>query len=180
MGARFVYLYKLPVVKIEHQTLATVIKRSKGRVEKTYEVELKWRGYEEARMFHVAHVSGWDMILRKPGLLYVRATISAGTAPVTIQPPGMNRFSLRIWRGHRVTDEESHLSTAANFILAHAGELASSAAELQNQFNPVAEFAALFPKEIHRESPPLRKINHKITIIPESSCIPTYRPSGDR
>ena len=51
---------------------------------------------------------------------------------------------------------------------------------MEDQFNPVAEFATLFPKEIPRELPPLRKINHKINIIPGWSRIPTYRPSGDR
>ena len=47
-------------------------------------------------MFYVAHLSGWDIILAKPVLQDVRATVSAGTAPVTIQPPGMKRFSLRM------------------------------------------------------------------------------------
>ena len=130
-------------------------------------------------MFYVAHLSGWDMIVGKPALQDVRAAISAGTAPVTIQPPGMDRFPLRMWRGNRVTDQKSDLSTAANTILARADELAVRAAELEDQFNPVAELATLFPKEIPRELPPLRKINYKIDIIPGSSWIPTYRPSGD-
>ena len=120
------------------------------------------------------------MILGKPALQDVRASISAGTAPVTIQPPGMDSFPLRMWRGNRVTDQRSHLSTAANSILARVDELAVRAAELEDQFNPVAEFATLFPKEIPRELPPLRKINHKINVIPGSPWIPTYRPSGDR
>ena len=72
------------------------------------------------------------------------------------------------------------MSTAANSILARADELAVRAVELGDQFHPVAEFATLVPKEIPRELLPLRKINHKINIIPGSSCIPTYQPSGDR
>ena len=40
ISAQFVYLYKLPVVKIEPKTLATAIKGSKGTVDKTCEVEL--------------------------------------------------------------------------------------------------------------------------------------------
>ena len=120
------------------------------------------------------------MILVKPALQDVRATISAGTAPVTIQSPGMDRFPLRMWRGTQATNQKSDLSTTTNSILARADELAVRAAELEDQFNPVAEFATLFPKDIPRELPPLRKINHKINIIPGSSCIPTYRSSGDR
>ena len=131
-------------------------------------------------MFYVAHLSGWDMILGKPALQDVRATISAGTAPVTIQPPGMDRFPLRMWRGNRITDQKSDLSTAANSILARADELAVRAAELDHQFNPIVEFATLFLKDIPRELPPLRKINHEINIIPGSSWIPIYRPSRDR
>ena len=118
ISAQFVYLYKLPVVKIEPKTPATAIKGSKGTVDKTCAVELNWGGFEESRMFYVAHLSGWDMILGKPTLEDVRATISAGTALVTIQSPGMYRFPLRMWRGNRVTDQKSDLSTAANSILA--------------------------------------------------------------
>ena len=131
-------------------------------------------------MFQVAHISGWDMIRGKPALQDVTATILAGMAPVTIQPPGMDRFSLPMWRGNRVTDQKSDLSTAANPILARADEVAVRVAELATRFNPVVEFAALFHKEIPRELTPMRKINHKIDMISGSSCIPTYRPSGDR
>ena len=56
--AQFVYLYKLPVVKIEPKTLATAIKGSKVSVDKTCEVELNWAGYEETRIFYVAQLSG--------------------------------------------------------------------------------------------------------------------------
>ena len=180
ISAQFVYLYKLPVVKIEPKTLATAIEGSEGTVNKTCELELNWGGFVETRMFHVAHHSSWDMILKKPAIQDVRVTISAGTAPVPIQPPGMDRFPLRMWRGNGVTDQKSDLATAANSILAQANELAVRAAELEDQFNPVAEFVTQFPKEIQSELPPLRKINHKINVIPGSSWIPTYRPSGDR
>ena len=163
------YLYKSLVVKIEPKTLATSIKVSEGTVDKTCKAELNWRGYEETRMFYVVHLSGWVMILGKPALPDVRATISAGTEPVTIQPPGMDRFPLRMWRENPVTDEKSDLSTAANSILVRADELAVRAAELEDQFNPVVEFATLFPKEIPRELPPLQRINHKSNVIPVSS-----------
>ena len=55
ISAHVVYLYKLPLVKIEPETLATAIKGSKGSVDKTSEVELNWGGCEETRMFYVAY-----------------------------------------------------------------------------------------------------------------------------
>ena len=58
ISAEFVYLYKLPVLKIEPRTLVTAIKESMRTVDKTCEVELKWVRYEETRMFYVAHTSG--------------------------------------------------------------------------------------------------------------------------
>ena len=120
-------------------------------------------------MFYVAHLSGWDVILRKPELQNIRATIFAGTAPVTSQRPGMVRFYLRIWQGNQVTVQKSHLATAANTILARADELVVRAAELENQYTRVVDFAALFPTAIPRELPSLRKLDHKINIIPASS-----------
>ena len=156
------------------------MKVSKGTVDKTCEVELNCGGYEDTGMIYVAHSSGCDMILGKPALRDTRATISPGTEPVPMQPTGMDRFSLRMWGGNQVTDPKSDLWTAANSILARADELAVRAAEWGYQCYPVVEFAARFPKEIPRKLLPLRKISHKINIIPQSSCIPTYRPSGDR
>ena len=84
------------------------------------------------------------MILGKPVLQDVQATISAGTAPVTIQPRGMDRFFLPTWRGNPLTDQKSDLSTATNSILAKADELAVRAVELENRFNPVIAFATPF------------------------------------
>ena len=85
-----------------------------------------------------------------------------------------------MWRGNWVTDHKSDLTIAANSMVAQAHECAVRAAELENQFNIVAEFAARFHKEKYRKLPPLRKINYKINIISGSSCILTYWPSGDR
>ena len=55
ISPQFVYLYELPVVKMEPKTLATAIKGSKGTVDKTGEVEVKWGGYEETRTFYLAY-----------------------------------------------------------------------------------------------------------------------------
>ena len=96
----------------------------------------------------------------------MRATISAGTGPLNIQPPGIDRLSLRMWSGNPVTDKTSALSTAANSILARGNELVVRAVELENQFTPIAEFATRFRKEILRELNPLRKINYNMYLIP--------------
>ena len=47
ISAQFLYLYKLPLVKIEPKTLATAIKGFKETVDKACEVGLNWGGYEE-------------------------------------------------------------------------------------------------------------------------------------
>ena len=51
----------------------------------------------------------------------------------------MDKFTLRMGRVNRVTDQTSDLSTAANSIVAPADELAVRAVELANQFYTVAE-----------------------------------------
>ena len=94
------------------------------------------------------------------------ATMSASTATMTIQRPAVGRLSLHMWQGNQVTDQQSELAIAANSMLTRA--------------DVVAEFAALLLKAILRELLRLQKINHNINIIPVSSCIPTYWPSGDR
>ena len=66
---QFGYLYKLPLVSIQPKTIATPIRGSKGTVVKTREVELNCGRYEENRIFHVAHLSGCDIISGKPVVL---------------------------------------------------------------------------------------------------------------
>ena len=102
-------------------------------------------------MFYVVYLSEWDEIVGKPTLPDVRPTIPVVTAPVTIQPPGTDRLAPRMWRGNLVTEQKSALSTAPHSMLARVDELAVRAAELENQFNPLAECATLFPNEIPRE-----------------------------
>ena len=128
INAQFVFLYNLPGFKIEPKTLATTLQGSKASIEKTCKVELNWGCYEVPRMFYVAYSSAWDMIIVKPALQVVRGPISAGTAPVTIEPTGMDEFSLRMWKGYGVTDQKPDLSTAWNSILARADKLAVRAA----------------------------------------------------
>ena len=106
--------------------------------------------------------------------------MSASAAVVTMQPAAMARFFLFMWRGNRVTDQPSDLSTAANSILTHEDELALRRAELENEFNVVAEFAVLFTEELPRELQAMRPIHDEINLISVSSCLLTYRPSGEK
>ena len=149
-------------------------------MDKTCEVDLNSGGYEETIMFYVAHLSGWDMIHGKTALQVVRGTMSASAGVVTMQPSGMDRFFLCMWRGNRVIDRKTDLPTAANSILTRVDKLALRPAERENEFNPVAEFAVLFTMEIAVELQPMWPINDKIDVISVSSCIPTYRLSGDK
>lgn len=139
------YLYTLLVVKIESKTLATAIKEPQGIIDKACEVELNQEGYEWTRMFYVANSLVCDMILSTPAILNIQATISVGTAPVAIQPAGMDRFSLRMRRGNCITEERSELSTAGNSSLARPNPLPVWGADVENQINSGSEFASLDP-----------------------------------
>ena len=123
-STEFMYLYELLVVKFESETLATGIKESNGIVDKACEVDLYGGRYEWTRMFHVVHSLAWNLIIRNPALLHIRATISVGTAPVAIQPAGRDRFSLRMWRRNHITDDRSEFATAVNCMLACLDKLA--------------------------------------------------------
>jgi len=56
---------------------------------------MDYRGYTETRMFYVAHLAGWDMILGKPALTALNAIIPAGPKTVTIQREEMACFALK-------------------------------------------------------------------------------------
>ena len=86
INSHFIYLCKMPTKSIENKSLSTTIKGSRGTIDKTCEVEIKWMGYVETRTFYVAHLASWDLIPGQPALESVRAVIPAGQNPVTIQP----------------------------------------------------------------------------------------------
>jgi len=82
--AQFVHLYGLPTYGIDKKSLNTVIKGSKGVIEKACDVQMDYRGYTETRTLYVAHLAGWDMILGKSALTALNALIPAGPKPITI------------------------------------------------------------------------------------------------
>jgi len=98
INAQFVHLYGLPTYGIDKKSLNTVIKGSKGVIEKACDVQMDYGGYPETRMLYVAHSAGWDMILGKPAHTALNALIPAGPKPVTIPPEGMTCFPLKKWR----------------------------------------------------------------------------------
>ena len=84
----------------------------------------------------------------------------------------MKTFSLRMWRGTRVIDQKSNMSTAANSMLAQADELAVSDAKRKNECNAVAELAPLFQKEISRSARNIlclsgvRRLSRQLHVMP--------------
>jgi len=95
INAQFVHVYGLPTFGIDKKSLNTVIKGSKGLIEKACDVQIDYRGYTEIRTLYVAHLAGWDMILGKPALTPLNALILAGPKPVTIQPKRWHALHLR-------------------------------------------------------------------------------------
>ena len=59
-------------------------------------------------------------------------------------------------------------------------KLITHSVEVNEQFNPVKEFPDLFPNETPTKLPPLRKINHKINLIPGATWKPVRYYSHDR
>jgi len=179
INAQFVHLYGLPTYGIDKKSLNTVIKGSKGVIEKACDVQMEYGGYTETRTLYVSHLAGWDMILGKPALTAQNALIPAGPKPVTIQPKGMARFALKEWRKAGLATGQ--VTSAALFIedevpdyLLPLCELMVSAMSLGEcrEFNPYVEFAQLFPATTPNELPPLRTINQRICPKPGATWVP--------
>ena len=71
---------------------------SKGSISHYTKVNCDWLGWSEERIFYVATLKDWDVILGSPALRHARAVINMGTISVTIQPPGQNRITLAPWK----------------------------------------------------------------------------------
>ena len=176
------YIHKIPTKEIEKKSLNTAIKGSKGTINKSCKINLNWLGYTEIRTFYVAHLSGWDLILGEPALTSINAVISAGKSPVTIQPAGMERFTLTAWKVTKAF--QSNVPTATQWIDDYYPNdkevvVTTAAANIQETFDPVKEFPQLFPKEIPRELPPVHGISHKIIPKAGATWVPAFRPVGD-
>jgi len=167
INPQFVHLYCLPTYGIDKKSLNTMIKGSKGVIEKACDVQMDYGGYTETRTLYVVHLAGWDIILGKPALTALNALIPAGPKPVTMQPEGMARFALKEWRKAGLAT--GPVTSAALFIEEEApdyllplfGFMVSTMSLGENrEFNPFVEFAHLFPATTPNELTPLRNINH--------------------
>jgi len=127
------------------------------------------------------------MILGKPALTALNALIPAGPKPVTIQPEGMARFTLKECRKAglatgQVTSAALFIEDEASDYLLTLFEFMVSAMSLgeSREFNPFVEFAQLFPATTPNELPLLRTINHRIWPKPGSTWVPKWRPSPSK
>ena len=126
------------------------------------------------------------MILGEPAPSAGKAQISASKEPVSIQPPNMQRFPLTLWQRPRT--QGSFCSVAIKItceeVTDHSGKdvdaIVIALSKVEEQFNPVKEFANLFPKTILTELPPLRNVNHHIDPMPGSACLSTWRLSAHK
>ena len=160
-------LYRLPTYDIAKKSLNTIIKGSKGVIEKACDVQMDYGGYTEIRSLYIAHPTGWDMILGKPAFTALNALILTGPKHVTIQPEGMALFAYKDWRKAglamgQVTSTALSTEDEVPHYLLLLFEFMVSATSLgeSRQFNPFVEFALLFPPTTPNELPPLRTINH--------------------
>jgi len=187
INAQFMHLYSLPTYGIGKKSINTVIKGSKGVIEKACDVQMDYGAYTETRTLYLVHLAGWDMILGKPALTALNALIPAGPKPVTIQPEGMARFALKEWRKvglvtGQVTSAALIIEDEVSDYLLPLFEFMVSAMKLREsrEFNPFVEFAQLFPATTPNELPPLRTINHRICPKPGSTWVPKWRPSPSK
>jgi len=127
------------------------------------------------------------MILGKPALTALNASIPAGPKPVTIQPEGMARFALKEWRkaGLATGQVKSAVLTIEDEVsdyLLPLFEFMVSASSLgeSREFSPYVEFAQLFAATTSNELPPFRTINHRICLKPGATWVPKWRPSPSK
>jgi len=99
ISSKFCTWHNLPLYLLKNPiTLQISMKGSKGSISHYTKVNCDWLGWSEERIFYVATLKDWDVILGSPALRHARAVINMGTISVTIQPPGQNRITLAPWK----------------------------------------------------------------------------------
>jgi len=132
-------------------------------------VNCDWLGLSEERIFYVAALKDWDVILGSPALRHAKAVINMGTMSVTIQPPGLNRITLAPWKTttsqktpRKNSSATPDLPTLAKTNIFHFPApsthqiIKSAATTIQPHTNPFDEYPDIFPTTINLELPPLR------------------------
>jgi len=99
ISSKFCILYNLPLYSLKNPiTLQMTMKGSKGSISHYTKVNCDWLGSSEERIFYVAALKDWDVILGSPALRHAKAVINMGTMSITIPSPGLNRITLAPWK----------------------------------------------------------------------------------
>jgi len=179
ISSKFCTLHNLPLYPLKNPiTLQMTMKGSKGSISHYTKVNCDWLGWSEERIFSVAALKDWDVILGSPALRHAKAVINMGTMSVTIQPPGLNRITLAPWKTttsqktrRKNSSTTPNLPTPAKTNIFHFPAppthqiIKSAATTIQPHSNPFDEFPDVFPTTKNLELPPLRPgMNHHIIL----------------
>ena len=87
----FLHLLQTPM------TLQMTVKGSKSSISDYTKATIDWLVWSEERIFYVAALKHWHIILGSPASRNTKAVINMGTNSITIQPSGQQRFPLQPW-----------------------------------------------------------------------------------
>jgi len=179
ISSKFCTLHNLPLYPLKNPIIMQMtMKGSKGSISHYTKVNCDWLGWSEERIFYVAVLKDWDVILGSPALRYAKAVINMGTMSVTIQPPSLNRIILAPWKtttSQKTPKKNSSTTpnppTPAKTYIFHFPApptqqiIKSTATTIQPHTNPFDEFPDVFPTMNNLELPPLRPgMNHHIIL----------------
>jgi len=179
ISSKFCTLHNLPLYPLKNPiTLQMTMKGFKGSTSHYTKVNCDWLGWSEKRIFYVAALKDWDVILGSPALRHASAVINIGTISVTIQPPGQNRITFALWKTtasqktpRKNPSTTSNLPTPPKTNIFHFPApptyqiIKSAATTIQPYTNPFDEFPNVFPTTKNLELPPLRpRKNHHIIL----------------
>jgi len=92
----FCTLFKLPLTQIEKKHLETAIQGSRSLMTNKTTVLINVQGYEEERTFYSANLRNWVAILCELALKKLKAIMNIHDNMISIQPPGMTRYDLKM------------------------------------------------------------------------------------
>jgi len=99
ISSKFCTLHNLPLYNRRPPiTLQITMKGSQGSISHYTKANCDWKGWSEERVFYVAGIRDWDVILGSPSLRHTKAFINMETMKVSVQPPGCQRFTLAPWK----------------------------------------------------------------------------------
>jgi len=159
ISSKFCTLHNLPLYPLKNPIILQMsMKGSKGSISHYTKVNCDWLGWSEERIFYVAALKDWDVILGSHALRQAKAVINMGTMSVTIQPPGQNRITLAPWK--TTTSQKTqrknpsitpNLPTPAKTNIFHFPNppphqiIKSAATTIEPHTNPFDKFPDVFP-----------------------------------